>query len=189
MTSWAALGSLTRVKMVRDKGIGFIHFLSVGMATKAVNTIPTDPAWAGKHVNYGKDRCAYVLKAHQAAADQAEVAVAQSLMMQAAAVGRALVGVVGVVVNVVSALAAFSRGPPRFFPQRALGWTLVGAAVQFYRYKPELIKKRRERSGSMSLSAQYLVLRRLNREVDGIGATHYFVPKTSTLAAPALRYR
>lgn len=27
-----------------------------------VATLPTEPAWAGKRVNYGKDRCAYVPK-------------------------------------------------------------------------------------------------------------------------------
>ncbi|KAJ7759289.1 hypothetical protein B0H14DRAFT_3165891 [Mycena olivaceomarginata] len=69
-----------RVKIVRDKNIGFVHFLSIGVATKVVNTLPTDPAWAGKRVNYGKDRCAYVPKSHQAAAHQAQAAAAQSLM-------------------------------------------------------------------------------------------------------------
>ncbi|KAJ6483853.1 RNA-binding protein Nrd1 [Mycena vitilis] len=63
-------GLIDQVKIVRDKNIGFVHFLSIGVATKVVNTLPTDPAWAGKRVNYGKDRCAYVPKSQQAAAHQ-----------------------------------------------------------------------------------------------------------------------
>ncbi|KAF8182736.1 hypothetical protein K438DRAFT_1600447 [Mycena galopus ATCC 62051] len=73
-------GLIDQVKIVRDKNIGFVHFLSIGVATKVVNTLPTDPAWAGKRVNYGKDRCAYVPKSQQAAAHQAQAAAAQSLM-------------------------------------------------------------------------------------------------------------
>jgi len=41
---------IDQVKIVRDKNIGFVHFLSIGVATKVVNTLPTDPAWAGKRV-------------------------------------------------------------------------------------------------------------------------------------------
>ncbi|KAK7057844.1 negative regulator of differentiation 1 [Favolaschia claudopus] len=73
-------GLIDQVKIVRDKNIGFVHFLSIGVATKVVNTLPTDPAWAGKRVNYGKDRCAYVPKSQQAAAHQAQAAAAQSLV-------------------------------------------------------------------------------------------------------------
>jgi RNA recognition motif-containing protein len=49
-----------------------------------VNTLPTEPNWAGKRVNYGKDRCAYIPKSQQAAAQSAQVAAAQSLMAQSA---------------------------------------------------------------------------------------------------------
>jgi hypothetical protein len=49
-----------------------------------VNTLPTEPQWAGKRVNYGKDRCAYIPKSQQAAAQSAQVAAAQSLMAQSA---------------------------------------------------------------------------------------------------------
>ncbi|KAJ7730089.1 hypothetical protein DFH07DRAFT_756439 [Mycena maculata] len=76
-------GLIDQVKIVRDKGIGFVHFLSISVATKVVNTLPTDPAWAGKRVNYGKDRCAYVPKSQQAAAHQAQAAAAQSLLQSA----------------------------------------------------------------------------------------------------------
>jgi len=77
---FSRFGLIDQVKIVRDKNIGFVHFLSIGVATKVVNTLPTDPAWAGKRVNYGKDRCAYVPKSQQAAAHQAQAAAAQSLM-------------------------------------------------------------------------------------------------------------
>lgn len=99
-------GLIDQVKIVRDKNIGFVHFLSIAIATKVrrpaflslpsmliiqlnlqvVNTLPTEPAWAGKRVNYGKDRCAYIPKSQQAAAQQAQAAAAQSLVAQSAAV-------------------------------------------------------------------------------------------------------
>ncbi|KIM50953.1 hypothetical protein SCLCIDRAFT_33857 [Scleroderma citrinum Foug A] len=53
--SW--FGLIDQVKIMRDKNIGFVHFLSIAVATKVVNTLPTEPAWAGKRINYGKDRC------------------------------------------------------------------------------------------------------------------------------------
>lgn len=49
-----------------------------------MNTLPTEPSWAGKRVNYGKDRCAYVPKSQQAAAQAAQAAAAQSLVAQSA---------------------------------------------------------------------------------------------------------
>ena len=52
---------------------------------QVVNTLPTEPTWAGKRVNYGKDRCAYVPKSQQVAAQQAQAAAAQSLVAQQAA--------------------------------------------------------------------------------------------------------
>lgn len=58
-------GPIDQVKIVRDKNIGFIHFLSIQTAMKVVATLPTEPAWAGKRVSYGKDRCAYVPKSQQ----------------------------------------------------------------------------------------------------------------------------
>lgn len=52
---------------------------------QVVNTLPTEPAWAGKRVNYGKDRCAYIPKSQQAAAQAAQAVAAQSLVAQSAA--------------------------------------------------------------------------------------------------------
>jgi len=82
-------GLIDQVKIVRDKNIGFVHFLSISVATKVVNTLPTEPAWAGKRVNYGKDRCAYIPKSQQVAAQQAQAAAAQSLVAQSAAAAAA----------------------------------------------------------------------------------------------------
>ncbi|WWC69212.1 uncharacterized protein I206_103149 [Kwoniella pini CBS 10737] len=67
-----AFGPIDQVKIVRDKNIGFIHFLSIGTAVKVVNQLPKEPGWEGKRVNYGKDRCAYVPKAQQDAVRQAQ---------------------------------------------------------------------------------------------------------------------
>ncbi|CAD6910572.1 unnamed protein product [Tilletia controversa] len=61
----ARFGPIDQVKIVRDKNIGFVHFLSIQTAMKVVATLPTEPAWAGKRVHYGKDRCAYVPKSQQ----------------------------------------------------------------------------------------------------------------------------
>lgn len=58
-------GPIDQVKIVRDKNIGFIHFLSIQTAMKVVATLPTEPAWTNKRVSYGKDRCAYVPKSQQ----------------------------------------------------------------------------------------------------------------------------
>ena len=53
-------GHIDQVKIVRDKNIGFVHFLSISTAMKVVTELPKEPEWTGKRVNYGKDRCAYV---------------------------------------------------------------------------------------------------------------------------------
>lgn len=79
--SLSRFGLIDQVKIVKDKNIGFVHFLSIGVATKVVGTLPQEPAWAGKRVNYGKDRCAYVPRRDQVAASAAQVAAAQSLVV------------------------------------------------------------------------------------------------------------
>jgi RNA recognition motif-containing protein len=79
----ARFGPIDQVKIVRDKNIGFIHFLSIGTAMKVVSMLPTEPAWAGKRVNYGKDRCAYVPKSQQQ--NQAHNSQAAAMGMAAAA--------------------------------------------------------------------------------------------------------
>jgi RNA recognition motif-containing protein len=64
-------GPIDTIKMVREKNIGFVHFLSVGNAIKAVAQLPQDPKWGPpRRVFYGKDRCAYVSKTQQQNAAQ-----------------------------------------------------------------------------------------------------------------------
>lgn len=61
----AHFGPIDQVKIVRDKNIGFVHFLSISTAMKVVSQLPQESQWAGKRVNYGKDRCAYVPRSQQ----------------------------------------------------------------------------------------------------------------------------
>ena len=64
-------GPIDTVKIVREKAIGFVHFLSISHAIKAVSQLPQDPKWqAPRRVYYGKDRCAYVSKTQQQNAAQ-----------------------------------------------------------------------------------------------------------------------
>ncbi|PWN46015.1 hypothetical protein IE81DRAFT_344083 [Ceraceosorus guamensis] len=79
----ARFGPIDQVKIVRDKNIGFVHFLSITTAIKVVSTLPTEPAWADKRVNYGKDRCAYVPRSQQQ--NQAHNSQAAAMGMAAAA--------------------------------------------------------------------------------------------------------
>lgn len=58
-------GPIDQVKIVRDQAIAFVHFLSIQTAMRVVAVLPTEPAWSGKRINYGKDRCAYVPKGQQ----------------------------------------------------------------------------------------------------------------------------
>ncbi|KAK9461232.1 uncharacterized protein V1516DRAFT_624344 [Lipomyces oligophaga] len=63
-------GPIDTIKLVREKLIGFVHFLSISSAIKAVQQLPQDPKWANRKVFYGKDRCAYVSKTQQQNAAQ-----------------------------------------------------------------------------------------------------------------------
>lgn len=64
-------GAIDTVKIVREKNIAFIHFLSIANAIKAVSQLPQEPKWqAPRRVYYGKDRCAYVSKTQQQNAAQ-----------------------------------------------------------------------------------------------------------------------
>lgn len=64
-------GPIDTVKIVREKAIGFVHFLSIGNAIKAVTQLPQETKWqAPRRVYYGKDRCAYVSKTQQQNAAQ-----------------------------------------------------------------------------------------------------------------------
>lgn len=64
-------GPIDTIKLVREKAIGFVHFLSIGNAVKAVAQLPQEPKWQSpRRVYYGKDRCAYVSKTQQQNAAQ-----------------------------------------------------------------------------------------------------------------------
>ncbi|KAI9737049.1 MAG: hypothetical protein M1834_000639 [Cirrosporium novae-zelandiae] len=64
-------GPIDTVKIVREKNIAFIHFLSISNAIKAVAQLPQEPKWQPpRRVYYGKDRCAYVSKTQQQNAAQ-----------------------------------------------------------------------------------------------------------------------
>ncbi|KAI9700128.1 MAG: hypothetical protein M1820_006910 [Bogoriella megaspora] len=64
-------GPIDTVKIVKEKAIGFVHFLSIGNAIKAVTQLPQEPKWQPpRRVYYGKDRCAYVSKTQQQNAAQ-----------------------------------------------------------------------------------------------------------------------
>ncbi|KAI8391073.1 uncharacterized protein BYT42DRAFT_610333 [Radiomyces spectabilis] len=51
-------GHIEHVRLIRERNIAFVHFLSVANAVKCVNTLPTESLWQGRRINYGKDRCA-----------------------------------------------------------------------------------------------------------------------------------
>lgn len=96
-------GPIDQVKIVRDKNIGFVHFLSIATAIKVVQTLATEPAWAGRRVHYGKDRCAYVPKnQHQQ----------QQHNMAAAAMAATAAGYVGF----SNTLAGISMDPSQVQP-------------------------------------------------------------------------
>jgi RNA recognition motif-containing protein len=64
-------GAIDTIKLVREKNIAFIHFLSISNAIKAVSQLPQEAKWqAPRRVYYGKDRCAYVSKTQQQNAAQ-----------------------------------------------------------------------------------------------------------------------
>ncbi|KAI5863081.1 hypothetical protein GGS23DRAFT_52041 [Durotheca rogersii] len=64
-------GAIDTIKIVREKNIAFIHFLSIANAMKAVQQLPQEAKWQSpRRVYYGKDRCAYVSKTQQQNAAQ-----------------------------------------------------------------------------------------------------------------------
>jgi RNA recognition motif-containing protein len=50
-------GAIEHVKMIKEKNIAFVHFLSIANAMKAVQQLPQEANWAQRRVYYGKDRC------------------------------------------------------------------------------------------------------------------------------------
>ncbi|KAI0396891.1 RNA recognition domain-containing protein [Xylariaceae sp. FL0594] len=64
-------GPIDTIKIVREKNIAFVHFLSIANAIKAVQQLPQEAKWQSpRRVYYGKDRCAYISKTQQQNAAQ-----------------------------------------------------------------------------------------------------------------------
>lgn len=59
-------GTIDQIKIIKNKGIGFVHFLSISNAMKAVQQLPMEHKWANRKISYGKDRCVQSYK-HQSA--------------------------------------------------------------------------------------------------------------------------
>lgn len=55
-------GTIDQIKIIKNKGIGFVHFLSISNAMKAVQQLPMEHKWASRKISYGKDRCAQSFK-------------------------------------------------------------------------------------------------------------------------------
>lgn len=85
-------GHLDQVKIVRDKNIGFVHFLSIANAIKVVQELPKDPAWHGRRVNYGKDRCAYVPRNQHQQQQHNQMAAAMAAQAASQLTGNLLSG-------------------------------------------------------------------------------------------------
>ncbi|KAG2230901.1 hypothetical protein BDF21DRAFT_467378 [Thamnidium elegans] len=51
-------GDIENVKIIADRNIAFVHFLSITSAVKCVASLAKEPEWTAVKVNYGKDHCA-----------------------------------------------------------------------------------------------------------------------------------
>ncbi|ODQ67168.1 hypothetical protein NADFUDRAFT_81741, partial [Nadsonia fulvescens var. elongata DSM 6958] len=66
----SAFGPIDMIKLIPEKNIAFVHFLSISTAVKAVQSLSQNSKWAQRKVHYGKDRCAYISKTQQQNAAQ-----------------------------------------------------------------------------------------------------------------------
>ncbi|KAK3820125.1 MAG: hypothetical protein J3Q66DRAFT_281136 [Benniella sp.] len=55
---FSQFGAIDTIRILHAKHIAFVHFTSISSAMKAVATLPSDPRYSGRRLNYGKDRCA-----------------------------------------------------------------------------------------------------------------------------------
>lgn len=53
-----AYGPIENVKILREKNLAFVYFLSIAAATTCIAALKKDPEWVVKKINYGKDSCA-----------------------------------------------------------------------------------------------------------------------------------
>lgn len=61
----APFGVIDCIKIIPEKGIAFIHFLSILSAMKCVANLPFKNKYLDKKCFYGKDRCAFITKTQQ----------------------------------------------------------------------------------------------------------------------------
>ncbi|CAO3583700.1 unnamed protein product [Absidia cylindrospora] len=50
-------GTIEHVRLLREKKIAFVHFLSIANAIKCVNNLPNEGEWQNRRISYGRDRC------------------------------------------------------------------------------------------------------------------------------------
>ncbi|KAI5956889.1 hypothetical protein KGF54_000507 [Candida jiufengensis] len=58
-------GIIDSIKIISEKGIAFIHFLSILSAIRCVANLPLKEKYLDKKCFYGKDRCAFITKTQQ----------------------------------------------------------------------------------------------------------------------------
>ncbi|CAJ0835946.1 17657_t:CDS:2, partial [Entrophospora sp. SA101] len=58
----AEYGSIDTVEVVKKGKIGYVHFLNISNAVKAVTLLPSNPAYERVKIGYAKDRCARYMK-------------------------------------------------------------------------------------------------------------------------------
>ncbi|ORX47745.1 hypothetical protein DM01DRAFT_1338969 [Hesseltinella vesiculosa] len=51
-------GDIEHVKLIREKNIAFVHFLTITNAIKCVHDLPLSGDWQHRRIAYGRDRCA-----------------------------------------------------------------------------------------------------------------------------------
>ncbi|KAI8919263.1 hypothetical protein DFJ77DRAFT_427998 [Powellomyces hirtus] len=87
-------GPIDQVKILSEKRIAFVHMASIVAAMKAVQSLPNDPRWATRRVNYGKDRCAYHLKSASGSSRSSPPATPGGMVYgNGVSYGQSLVGV------------------------------------------------------------------------------------------------
>lgn len=61
----SSYGIIDCIKIIPEKGIAFIHFLSILSAIRCVANLPLREKYLDKKCFYGKDRCAFITKTQQ----------------------------------------------------------------------------------------------------------------------------
>ncbi|CAN3372823.1 hypothetical protein DIURU_000985 [Diutina rugosa] len=61
----SCFGVIDCIKIIPEKGIAFIHFLSILSAIRCVANLPLKDKYLDKKCFYGKDRCAFITKTQQ----------------------------------------------------------------------------------------------------------------------------